>query len=135
MMLSLYCSYCYNDFRSCPDIKQIYVLVRDKRGKVGSQRIQELLEDPIFEKMKKIVGPSYRDKLKAISGDCGITGLGMTAKDSLTLADEVDIVFHVAATVRFDEKLRLAVAINVNGTRDILDLCRQMRKLKVNGFN
>lgn len=81
--------------------------------------------------MKKIVGPAYKDKIKAISGDCGIAGLGMSSKDALTLADEANIVFHVAATVRFDEKLRLAVAINVNGTRDVLDLCRQMRKLKV----
>lgn len=81
--------------------------------------------------MKETVGPSYRDKIKAINGDCGTTGLGMTSKDILTLADEVNIVFHVAATVRFDEKLRIAIAINVNGTGDVLDLCRQMRKLKV----
>lgn len=112
-------------------MKKIYVLVREKRGKNASQRIQELFEDPVFEKMKKQIGPTYRDKLKAVCGDCSITGLGLSAKDALTLADEVDIVFHVAATVRFDEKLRLAVSINVNGTRDVLDLCRQMRKLKV----
>lgn len=42
----------------------------------------------------------------------------------------MSIVFHVAATVKFDEKLRLAAAINVQGPKSILELCRNMSKLK-----
>ena len=44
---------------------------------------------------------------------------------------QVSIVFHVAATVRFDEKLKLATAINVQSTSDVIDLCKDMQKLKV----
>ncbi|RYA67897.1 hypothetical protein DD595_25900, partial [Enterobacter cloacae complex sp. 4DZ3-17B2] len=44
---------------------------------------------------------------------------------------EVSIVFNVAATVRFDEKLKIAVAINIAGTKELLELCRQMNSLKV----
>lgn len=40
------------------------------------------------------------------------------------------MVFHVAATVRFDEKLKQAVAINVRGPQEIITLCRQMTNLK-----
>lgn len=39
------------------------------------------------------------------------------------------MVFHVAATVRFDEKLQLATAINVRSVRDILRLSRKMPRL------
>ncbi|KAJ4443297.1 hypothetical protein ANN_04965 [Periplaneta americana] len=46
------------------------------------------------------------------------------------LAEEVDVVFHCAATVRFDEKLRFAVGINVRGTESVLQLAREMRRLK-----
>lgn len=42
----------------------------------------------------------------------------------------MNIVFHVAATVRFDEKLKLAVGINVNGTKEIVNLCRDIKDLK-----
>lgn len=43
---------------------------------------------------------------------------------------QVSIVFHVAATVRFDEKLKTAVAINVQGPREIVELCKRMTNLK-----
>lgn len=41
------------------------------------------------------------------------------------------IVFHAAATVRFDEKLSLAMSINVEGVKSTLELCKRMKNLKV----
>lgn len=55
----------------------------------------------------------------------------MASQDRDTLIREVSIVFHVAATVRFDEKLKLAMAINVRSARDILHLCKEITNLKV----
>lgn len=43
---------------------------------------------------------------------------------------EVSIVFHVAATVRFDEKMKLAVPINVRSPKDVTELCKEMPSLK-----
>lgn len=40
------------------------------------------------------------------------------------------MIFHVAATVRFDEKLKMAVAINIRAPQDVLRLARQMTRLK-----
>ncbi|KAJ8961620.1 hypothetical protein NQ314_005910 [Rhamnusium bicolor] len=42
----------------------------------------------------------------------------------------VNIIFHVAATVRFDEKLKMATAINVRGPLDMLRLAHHMPNLK-----
>lgn len=67
----------------------------------------------------------------AIPGDCSITGLGLTITDRQKLISQVNIVFHVAATVRFDENLKLSYSINVNGTADVIELCKQMKNLKV----
>lgn len=39
-------------------------------------------------------------------------------------------MFHVAATVRFDEKLKLALSINVIGTKEVISLCREIKELK-----
>lgn len=39
-------------------------------------------------------------------------------------------MFHTAASVRFDEPLKEAVLSTVRGTRDLLDICVEMRKLQ-----
>lgn len=39
-------------------------------------------------------------------------------------------MFHVAATVRFDEKLTVALSINVIGTKEVINLCREIKELK-----
>lgn len=41
------------------------------------------------------------------------------------------IVIHGAATVRFDEKLRIAASINVRGTKELILLAKEMPDLKV----
>jgi hypothetical protein len=75
--------------------------------------------------------PKFRHKVVAISGDCNMPGMGLKPSDRSLLMEDVTHVFHVAATVRFDEKLRLAVGINVMGTHDVLELAKEMKKLKV----
>ncbi|KAJ8909457.1 hypothetical protein NQ315_008324, partial [Exocentrus adspersus] len=46
------------------------------------------------------------------------------------LEDDVNIVFHCAATVRFNETLRKACFINVRGVREVVKLAHQMPNLK-----
>ncbi|XP_015180794.1 PREDICTED: putative fatty acyl-CoA reductase CG5065 [Polistes dominula] len=115
--------------RSCPGISFIYLLIRSKKEKNAKARIEELFEDCVFDRMKKEV-PKYRDKIVAVCGDCGVEKLGLSTKDRKMLENEVSIVFHVAATVRFNEKLKLATVINVRSTNDLLEMCKSMPKLK-----
>jgi fatty acyl-CoA reductase len=75
--------------------------------------------------------PKARHKVVAIPGDCNVTDLGLNRHDRILLQEDVTHVFHVAATVRFDEKLRLAIGINVLGTHYVLELAKQMTRLKV----
>lgn len=49
---------------------------------------------------------------------------------SLFQITQISIVFHVAATVRFDEKLKTAVAINIQGPKEMVELCKKMPNLK-----
>jgi fatty acyl-CoA reductase len=42
----------------------------------------------------------------------------------------VNVFFHVAATVRFDEKMTVATAINVRGTRDLLQIAAKCKNLE-----
>ena len=47
------------------------------------------------------------------------------------LAEEVNIVFHSAATVKFDEELTKSVAMNLEAVFSLIDLAKKMRKLEV----
>lgn len=47
------------------------------------------------------------------------------------LCKNVSIVFHSAATVKFDEKLKLSVTINMLGTKRLVELCHRMNSLDV----
>ncbi|GLG99513.1 Fatty acyl-CoA reductase wat [Gryllus bimaculatus] len=110
--------------RSCPDLEFIHLIIRTKKGKDPESRLDEL-----FDRMKEEV-PKWRHKVRAVPGDCAEPGLGLSAADREMLARDVTVLFHGAATVRFDEKLKKAVSINVVGTKQILELARQMPKLK-----
>ncbi|RLU25314.1 hypothetical protein DMN91_001470 [Ooceraea biroi] len=115
--------------RTCPGVVSIYLLVRPKKGKDVHQRTEEIFDDPLFVKLKD-EQPKFRHQIVAVAGDCSQPSLGMSSQDRATIIREVSIVFHVAATVRFDEKLKLAVPINVRSTRDILNLCKEIANLK-----
>ena len=56
-------------------------------------------------------------------------GLGMSDQDRENMKREVNIVFHSAATVKFDEELSRAASMNVRGTRELMELAKQMRNL------
>ena len=50
------------------------------------------------------------------------------------LIEEVSVVFHSAATIKFDEELTKAVNLNVVAVFSIIKICKRMRKLQVNNF-
>jgi fatty acyl-CoA reductase len=50
--------------------------------------------------------PDCKSKLVAIQGDLAEPDMGISSEDKEILVKNVNIVFHSAATVRFDEPLK-----------------------------
>ncbi len=50
--------------------------------------------------------PNFEAKVQPIAGDLMEDGLGISIEDREFLQENVDIVIHSAATVKFDEQLR-----------------------------
>ncbi|KAF5287179.1 hypothetical protein FQR65_LT12308 [Abscondita terminalis] len=115
--------------RACHDLKKIYVLARAKKGKSCEKRLEEFFASPLYDRLRDERAEAM-SKLFVVSGDCELVKLGLNDADYALLAEEVEVVFHVAATVRFDEKLKKAAYVNVRATRDLLELGRRMRKLE-----
>nr|AID66649.1 fatty acyl reductase [Agrotis segetum] len=115
--------------RSCPDLKKIFLLARPKKNKDITKRLQEQFDDVLYDRLRK-ERPDFISKISIVEGDMGQPELGMCAEDRAKIMNEVDVIFHGAATVRFDEPLKTAVEINVRGTREMFKLARGCTKLK-----
>jgi len=66
----------------------------------------------------------------AVSGDISLPGFGLSPEEERILLAEVSVVFHSAATIRFDEKLTEAVKLNVVAVQTMLELAKRMQKLE-----
>lgn len=75
--------------------------------------------------------PLALQKLKVIGGDITETALGISDSDMILLKNKVNIVFHAAATVRFDEDLKTALKINLLGTQHVVEFCKDLDNLQV----
>lgn len=57
--------------------------------------------------------------------------LGISEDDRKLLIENVSVVFHSAASVRFDNTLQDAVYMNLRGTKIICELALKMKKIEV----
>ncbi len=68
----------------------------------------------IFTKVKE-EQPNVMAKITAVTGDVTLPELGLSPSDLQLLTENVSVVFHSAATVRFNEELKTALVMNVKG--------------------
>ncbi|XP_024883964.1 putative fatty acyl-CoA reductase CG5065 [Temnothorax curvispinosus] len=111
--------------RSCPEIKNIYLLMRPKRGQNVQERLQKLLNEPLFETLRRD-SPGELTKMIPVAGDITQPQLGISIEDKTLLIQSVSIVFHLAATINFNEALKLSVTVNTLATKRLVQLFKDM---------
>lgn len=116
--------------RACPGVTRVYLLIRPKRGQQSHERLQQLLSSPLFDTIRKDRPADLAARVLPIEGDITQPELAISATDRQTLIRSVNVVFHSAATVKFDEKLKLSVTINMLGTQRLVELCKKMTHLE-----
>ncbi|KAG8239147.1 hypothetical protein J437_LFUL018766 [Ladona fulva] len=87
----------------------------------------------LFERIRK-ERPGAENKVKVIPGDLcpeNDDSLGISEDDAKTLQNTVSIVFHCAATLRLEAKLKDAILTNTMGTWKVLQFSRGMNNLEV----
>jgi len=115
--------------RSCSELKSIYILLRPKKAKPIEQRLKEILELPLFDPIKSYK-PELFQKLIPIAGDVAAKNLGLSTID-VNQMKNVSIIFHSAASVRFDDSLKDAVFMNTRGTYEIMNFAKTLKNIKV----
>lgn len=114
--------------RSC-NVRRIYVLLRPKRQLSADQRLRKVKQARIFQVLN-VEKPNEVDKLIAIPGDVALPGLGID-EEHLQMLQRVSIIYHCAATVRFDEPLRVALRLNLGGTLEALKIAEKLQHLRI----
>lgn len=88
----------------------------------------------VFDAVKE-QQPDAMEKIVPMAGDVTLPGFGLSPSDMQLLIENVSVVFNSAATVKFDEELKAAVQMNVKGPRQLLDICRRMKRLEVGYYD
>lgn len=116
--------------RGFPDLGTIYVMARSKKGTSPEERMEKIFNTVVFDRLNGEV-PDFRSKVKVIPGDNESEGLGLSETHRRLLAAEVNIIFHCAATMRFDEELQVGIKSNLFATSQVLRLAKQCDGLKM----
>lgn len=121
--------------RDCVTIRRIYVMLRVKDSEDGIYCcsdgiavLEKMKKSKVFDRLKK-ENPSMLHKLHPIRGDIKEPDLKLDTDTAQLLVDEVNVIFHCAASVRFDESLSDAVILNTRGTQKLIQLASKMKNL------
>ena len=98
----------------------VIALVRGEDDGAAQARIDELLTT--------IVAPGARPpsgRVRAVAADLESPGLGLTVAAREQIAGEITAVMHCAASISFTLPIEEARLINVEGTRQVVDLALQ----------
>ncbi|XP_047246831.1 fatty acyl-CoA reductase 1 isoform X4 [Girardinichthys multiradiatus] len=116
--------------RSCPGVKAVYVMVRSKAGQSPQARIADMINCKLFERLQA-EQPDFAEKIIAVNSDLTLLELDLSKEDQSILVENINIVFHCAATIRFNEPLKDAMQLNVLATQKMLALAHRMKHLEV----
>ena len=103
--------------------RRVVALVRARNPEAARARMDGVLENLLGERTAL-----YRDRVEAVCADLTVPDLGLSARERESLAERVTTIVHSAASVAFTLPLAQARAINVEGTRRILDFAELARE-------
>ncbi|KAG4071448.1 hypothetical protein HA402_011602 [Bradysia odoriphaga] len=115
--------------RDCKDVGKMYIMLRANSECDAATKFDKFNKSAIFDIIKK-ENPSAMDKIHLIVGDMSAKNLKLSDDDVKLLTNDVNVLFHCAASVRFDETLKFAVTLNARGTQQLLELAKKMKSLE-----
>ncbi|MBT2400793.1 non-ribosomal peptide synthetase [Streptomyces sp. ISL-100] len=94
----------------------VYCLVRAADDAAAARRIEDSMRQYL------IWDESYRERIKALTGDLALPRLGTSEESWRELAEQVDVIYHNGALVNFVYPYSALRGPNVRGTHEVLRL-------------
>ncbi|KAJ8674565.1 hypothetical protein QAD02_005827, partial [Eretmocerus hayati] len=116
--------------RSVPKVGHVFLLIRDKVDSTTDQRLASFFNNKIFDPLRR-VNPNFTKKVTGIRGDVSSEDCGLSDADKQIIVNKINIMFHGAANVMFNAKVKVSLNTNVLGTQRILKLAQACKNLEV----
>lgn len=114
---------------TCRDISRLHLLMRHKKETAPEKRLAQLKQSQVFDVIRAHC-PQQLDKLSMLPGDVTKPRFGLD-QHRLSQLNQVSVVFHSAATLKFDEPLNVAVEQNLRSVITLMDICDQLPNMQV----
>ncbi|KAL9266537.1 Alcohol-forming fatty acyl-CoA reductase-like protein [Drosera capensis] len=120
-----------------PNLKKLYILVREKNGLSARERLKrEIIDTELFDVLRGKWGTDFDSlilqKVVAVAGELACENLGV--HDRVLREEmwrEIEVVFHVAATTNFYERYDVAFNTNTMGVMHVVDFAKKSEKIRV----
>ena len=96
-----------------------------------------MLTSDVFNRLKKRFANTREfetwilDKIEPLTGDLTAENLGLSAEDDAIAVEHLNVIINCAASVKFNEPLKVAIGINFMGISRILELAKKCKHLEV----
>ncbi|KAK3805073.1 MAG: male sterility protein-domain-containing protein [Linnemannia gamsii] len=123
--------------RSLPMVQKIYMLVRASSKAAAYGRLErEVFGCRIFETIKAQISnditrfEEIKRKVVPILGDLTLDCLGISSEDLEIVRKDTRVFLNCAASVNFNDPLRVALELNTHGSLRTLEVAKRMTKLQ-----
>lgn len=106
----------------------IYVIARSYGRKSATERVETILS-PFFN------NNDWKEKIIILDGDISKELLGLTIEEYNRLVENVHIIYHSAASISFGLSYDEAKRINLDSTKQMIELAKQISKEQFQCFN
>ncbi len=92
-----------------------------------------VVQDRFLERAQErlaALGPLAEGRVRVLEGDAAAMDLGLSGAEFVELAGEVDLIHHCAAITYFGVTAEVAHQLNVQGTREVLELASEADHLE-----
>ena len=115
---------------SCHDIGKVFIIVRSKKGKDVQERVKEIIYTPVFDRIRN-KNPSQLNKIIALEGDITEDNLGFSQHDQEVFFNEVNVIFHSAASIKMTEPVKDAINNNTLSTKRLIGMAQKIKHFEV----
>ena len=119
-----------------PDIGKVYATVRARDENESRTRFwTSIVTSPTFDPLREKYGDKFeefiKEKVVPVNGDVGNQYLGMSEDQAREIMQDTDVLINGAGNVTFNPPLESALRTNINGSNNIIELARMMKKPRV----
>jgi thioester reductase-like protein len=93
-------------------------------------RVVALVEKRMAEPAREAAGEIDPERIEVLPGDIAERSLGLSAEEYERLLAETTVAYHLAAIYDLAVPFDVAVRVNVDGTGNVLELCRRCERLE-----